>query len=159
MNFENFFLEVENTDSGIALPYDTESETHFLDNEALFQLPLISLIVLIIASGQRKPIVSELGQMIGESIESVFTGFKGSARHLGWSSLLRVRTVKSVSFLELSGLIEIRNKDSRLAVTKKGQRLLKSVLSKDSELASNLLEVKDAFAVVHKDSQYEMRLI
>ncbi|WP_185232620.1 hypothetical protein [Teredinibacter franksiae] len=159
MTFENFFIEVEKRESGIILPSDTEGGARFLDNESLFQLPLISLIVLIMASGQRKPIVSELGQLVGETIESVFTGFKGSARHLGWSALLRIRTVKSVSFLELSGFIEIRNKDSRLAVTKKGQKLLKSVLSKNSELASNLLEVKDAFAILHKDAQYEAKLI
>lgn len=159
MSFENFFLEVEKTENSIFLSADTNGRTCLLDNEALFQLPLISLIVLIIASGQRKPAISELGQLIGESIESVFTGFKGSARHLGWSALLRVRTVKAVSFLELSGFVEIRNKDSRLAVTNKGQRLLKSVLSKNTELSSNLLQVKDAFAFVHKDSQNEAKLI
>jgi hypothetical protein len=159
MNFEGFFQEVEERNSGIHLPDDTEDGIHLLDNETLFQLPLISLILLVIASGKRKPIVSELGQLVGESIETVFSGFKGSARHLGWSALLRIRTVKSVSFLELSGFIEIRNKDNRLVATKKGQRLLKSVLSKDNELACHLLEVKDAFATVHKDAQYEAKLI
>ena len=159
MSFENFFLEAEKTGSDILLPFGRESDLHHLDNETLFQLPLISLIVLIIASGKRKPVVSELGQLVGESIEAVFTGFKGSARHLGWSALLRIRTVKSVSFLELSGFLEIRTKDNRLAATKKGQRLLKNVLNKESELAGRLLEVKDAFAVLHKDSQYEYKLI
>lgn len=159
MNFETFFLEAEKKESDIVFFSGAENETHFLDNETLFQLPLISLIVLTVASGQRKPIVSELGRLVGESIESVFTGFKGSARHLGWSALLRIRTVKSVSFLELSGFIEVRKKDSRIAATKKGQRLLKIVLSKDNELSSHLLAVKDAFIVVHKNAQYETKLI
>jgi hypothetical protein len=159
MNFENFFIEAESKDSGIDFPFSSQNETHFLDNEALFQLPLISLIVLTIASCKRKPIISELGQLVGESIESVFTGFKGSARHLGWSALLRIRTVKSVSFLEVSGFVEIRKIDSRLAATEKGKRLLKNVLSKDNELSSHLLELKDAFSVVHKDSQNETKLI
>ncbi len=159
MNFESFFIEVERRESDIVIPSDAETNSHLLDNETLFQLPLISLIVLIITSGQRKPIISELGQLVGESIEVVFTGFKGSARHLGWSALLRVRTVKSVSFLELSGFVEVRNKDNRLVVTEKGRRLLERILSKDSELASHLLEVKDAFAAVYKDAQQETKLI
>lgn len=159
MNFENFFIEVERRGSDIFIPSDAETNSHLLDNETLFQLPLISLIVLIITSGQRKPIISELGQLVGESIERVFTGFKGSARHLGWSALLRVRTVKSVSFLELSGFVEVRNKDNRLVVTEKGRKLLEKILSKDSELASHLLEVKDAFAAVYKDAQNETKLI
>lgn len=110
MNFENFFIEVESSENNITMPPDSDKRAELLDNETLFQLPLISLIVLIIASGKRKPLVSELGQLVGESIEIVFTGFKGSARNLGWSALLRIRTVKSVSFLEMTGFLEIRKK-------------------------------------------------
>lgn len=159
MNFENFFIEVESSENNITMPPDSDKRAELLDNETLFQLPLISLIVLIIASGKRKPLVSELGQLVGESIEIVFTGFKGSARNLGWSALLRIRTVKSVSFLEMTGFLEIRKKDNRLSVTNKGKKLLSAILERNSVLTFRLLEVKDAFATLHKDVQYETKLI
>ena len=61
MNFENFFSSI--ADKNISLPVVVDdSSRHQLNNEALFQLPLICLIVLLMAKDKRRPRVSEVGQ-------------------------------------------------------------------------------------------------
>ncbi|MGU5529003.1 hypothetical protein, partial [Aeromonas caviae] len=106
MNFESFFHRLQNNVITLPLSSQEKSEQYnLLDNEALFQLPLISIIILVLAKDKRKPKVAEVGQLVGECIESSFLGFKGSTQHIGWSANLRIRTVKSMSFLENAGLI------------------------------------------------------
>ena len=117
MNFEDFFSQINHAKVQITLKRDSAPRGHLLDNEALFQLPFISLIVLLMAKDRRKPFVSETGQLVGESIEASIPGFKGSSQHLGWSTNLRVRTVKAISFLEVASLIEIDNRKSRIKST------------------------------------------
>ncbi|WP_208108497.1 hypothetical protein [Halomonas ventosae] len=122
MNFESFFQAANENQAVISIDSEKQSSGSFLSNEALFQLPLISLIVLLLAKDRRKPYVSEVGQLVGESIEDSMFGFKGSSQHIGWSANLRVRTVKALSFLEEANLIEIQNRKGRLQITELGKK-------------------------------------
>ena len=145
MSFDNFFLEVGQTELVIHVDKLPNREKHLLDNEALFQLPLISLIILLLAKDRRKPFVSEIGQLVGESIENGLAGFKGSSQHLGWSANLRVRTVKALGFLEYSELIEIENRKGRIKITDLGRKIISSILIKENDLSINLLRISRSY--------------
>ncbi|WP_105750661.1 hypothetical protein [Pseudomonas aeruginosa] len=157
MNFENFFSELANKD--ISLPVTkVESNKHQLNNEALFQLPLICLIVLLMAKDKRKPRVSEVGQLVGESIESAMPGFKGSAQHLGWSANLRVRTVKAITFLESTSLVHVNNRQSRLAITDMGKKVIARATSQDDDLSYNLAQIARAYRNICVAKQLDLEL-
>ncbi|MCU8107499.1 hypothetical protein L5M38_23745 [Shewanella sp. SM101] len=79
MNFDDFFDSISNETIHFNTKNNEDNHTQFLSNEALFQLPLISIIILLLAKDRRKPLVAEIGQLVGESIESSLPGFKGSA--------------------------------------------------------------------------------
>lgn len=157
MNFENFFSALAVKD--ISLPVITvKSSTHQLNNEALFQLPLICLIVLLMAKDKRKPRVAEVGQLVGESIEVAMPGFKGSAQHLGWSANLRVRTVKAITFLEKTSLIQINNRQSRLAITDLGKKVIARATSQDDDLSYNLAQIARAYRNLCVAKQLDLEL-
>ena len=157
MNFENFFSSI--ADKNISLPVVVgESSRHQLNNEALFQLPLICLIVLLMAKDKRKPRVSEIGQLVGESIEGAMPGFKGSAQHLGWSANLRVRTVKAITFLEKTSLIEVNNRQSRLAITDLGKKVISKAISRDDDLSYNLAHIARAYRNICVAKQLDLEL-
>lgn len=157
MNFENFFSSI--ADKSILLPIaEVGPSRHQLNNEALFQLPLICLIILLMAKDKRKPRVSEVGQLVGESIEGAMPGFKGSAQHLGWSANLRVRTVKAITFLEKTSLIEVNNRQSRLAVTELGKKIISRATSQDDDLSYNLAQIARAYRNICVAKQLDLEL-
>ena len=157
MNFENFFSSI--ADKSISLPVaEIGPSRHQLNNEALFQLPLICLIVLLMAKDKRKPRVSEVGQLVGESIEGAMPGFKGSAQHLGWSANLRVRTVKAITFLEKTSLIEVNNRQSRLAITELGKKIISRATSQDDDLSYNLAYMARAYRNICGAKQLDLEL-
>jgi hypothetical protein len=158
MNFDDFFSQGNLSKAKITLKRDTVNRGHLLDNEALFQLPFISLIVLLMAKDRRKPFVSETGQLVGESIEASVPGFKGSSQHLGWSTNLRVRTVKAISFLEVANLIKIDNRKSRIKSTELGSKVINKALSRDDDLAYNLSKVARAYRNICVSRQLDMEL-
>ena len=127
MNYEAFFQEVK--DSGIELSFDNagSSPPARLSNEALFHLPLLAITILVLAKDKRKPKANQIGQLVGECFERLFTGFKGSSQHLGWSANLRVRTVRALTFLEAAGLVDVVL--NRVSATEKGRRVLRDALS------------------------------
>ncbi|MEX6501697.1 hypothetical protein [Pseudomonas zhanjiangensis] len=157
MNFDSFFSAIEKSDLLLPIETATVSKYH-IGNEALFQLPLICLIVLLMAKDKRKPRVSELGQLVGESIEGAMPGFKGSAQHLGWSANLRVRTVKAITFLESTSLIEVNNRKSRLAITDIGKRVIARATSQDNDLAYNLAQIARAYRNICVAKQLDLEL-
>ena len=115
MNFNEFFISTESLSIDFSKKEENDINSEgLLKNEALFQLPLIWLIVLLLAKDKRKPFILEIGQIVGECIEGSFYGFKGSAQHLGWSANLRIRTIKAVNFLEATKLIEVNIKNKKL---------------------------------------------
>src|ERR1039457_1818951 len=141
MNFDTFFDQAEVSNLNVKFGSLSNYSNRLLDNEALFQLPLISLIVLLMAKDRRKPRVTEIGQLVDESLESSMYGFKGSAQHIGWSANLRVRTVKAMVFLEHSKLVEIHNKKGRVEITELGKKVINSATNRDDNLSYNLSKI------------------
>ncbi|WP_336939019.1 hypothetical protein [Acinetobacter modestus] len=146
MNFDDFFETAPNINFNGIRNFDLNTANqNFLNNEALFQLPLISLIILMLAKDRRKPNISEIGQLVGECIEATFFGFKGSAQHIGWSANLRIRTIKAVNFLELSKLIVIDYKRKKITATSLGIKVINSALEKEDDLSYNLSKISMAY--------------
>lgn len=158
MTFKEFFTQLDQSDIKISFKENSALSAHRLDNEALFQLPFISMVVLLLAKDRRKPIVSEVGRLVGESIEASIPGFKGSTQHLGWSANLRMRTVKAVSFLELANLIEIDNRRSRIISTELGSKVINKALSRDDDLAYNLSMIARSYRNLCVSNQLDMVL-
>jgi len=157
MNFEEFFSSVKV--SNVVLNIDSEfSAVRFLNNEALFQLPLIALIVLLMAKDRRKPRISEVGQLVGESIEASMPGFKGSSQNIGWSANLRIRTVKAIGFLELANLIVVDNLKSRLKITDLGKKVIERALSRNDDLSLGLVHAARAYRNICVARQLDLEL-
>ena len=159
MNYDEFFESVTRREISIVVLESDTQKNYQLSNEALFQLPLISMIVLLLAKDRRKPIVTEIGQMVGESIEASLVGFKGSSNHLGWSAILRIRTVKAISFLERSGMIEIRKNDNRMRATTLGQKIIDRALSNDDDLSYNLSLIQRSYRNICVNKQMDLELV
>ena len=158
MNFETFFNNIEQKNLTIKVDNSYLPKQHLLNNEALFQLPLISLIILLMAKDRRKPFVPEIGQLVGESIEQSLSGFKGSSQHIGWSANLRVRTVKAITFLEYSQLVKINNRKGRIKITDLGKKVINRALEKDDDLAYNLSQIARAYRNICVSNQLDMEL-
>lgn len=159
MNYDEFFESVTRREISIVVLEKDVQKNYQLSNEALFQLPLISMIVLLLAKDRRKPIVTEIGQMVGESIEASLVGFKGSSNNLGWSAILRIRTVKAISFLERSGMIEIRKSDNRMLATTLGQKVIDRALSNDDDLSYNLSLIQRSYRNICVNKQMDLELV
>jgi len=158
MNFETFFAEIEQAPVNVKIVGDVSPSRHTLDNEALFQLPFICMVVLIISKGSRKPMVSQLGQLVGECLEKSIPSFKGSSQHLGWSANLRVRTVKALEFLELAQLIKVNNRNSRVQLTELGKKVIHRALDAGDDLASNLQTIAREYRNICVSRQLDMEL-
>lgn len=159
MNFESFFHRLQNNVITLPLSSQGKSEQYnLLDNEALFQLSLISIIILVLAKDKRKPKVAEVGQLVGECIESSFLGFKGSTQHIGWSANLRIRTVKSMSFLENAGLITINNRKDRLHITELGKKVIDRANAWDENLEYNLSLISRSYRNICVSHQLDSEL-
>ncbi|MDH4560785.1 hypothetical protein [Pseudomonas sp. BN411] len=159
MNYDQFFESIESNEISIEVGEKSHHKSYQLSNEALFQLPLISLIVLLLSKDRRKPVVTELGQLVGESIEDCMAGFKGSSQLLGWSANLRIRTVKAISFLERSGLVIIRSDDNRIAATPLGIKVVNKALSGDDYLSYALSLIQRSYRNICINRQFDMELI
>jgi len=158
MTFDAFFSQLDESPIRIDVSQVLNERYRGLDNEALFQLPFICMVVLLMAKNKRKPIVSEVGQLVGESLEASIPAFKGSSQHLGWSSNLRVRTVKAISFLELTNLITVDNRKSRVRATELGKKVVDAALSGDDELAYHLSIIARSYRNICVSKQLEMEL-
>ncbi|CFQ34249.1 hypothetical protein [Yersinia bercovieri] len=159
MNFDSFFEQIKQRELTIKLSSITRPDhRNLLDNEALFQLPLISIIILVLAKDKRKPKVAEIGQLIGECIEASFIGFKSSAQHIGWSANLRIRTVKALSFLEQSELIIINNRKDRLNITELGKKVVERAMSWDDNLEYSLTLVSRSYRNICISRQLDLEL-
>nr|WP_316643263.1 hypothetical protein [uncultured Roseateles sp.] len=145
MNYDQFFNEAVRLD--LRLP-SSDPFTHVsstLDNEALFQIPLLAMVILVLSKGNSKPKFSELGQLVGECLERTVAGFKGSSQDIGWSANLRIRTVKALTFLERAGFITVDERDGRLSIDNKGRTIIDNVIDSDSPLAVALLIVDRSY--------------
>jgi len=158
MTFEKFFDQLYKSDAEIKLDKETSAKTHLLNNEALFQLPLISLIILLMAKDKRKPRIPEIGQLVGECIEDSMPGFKGSAQHIGWSANLRMRTVKALSFLESANLVVIDSRKGRIRISDSGKKVIQFAMKKDDNLSYNLAEVVRSYRNICVSRQLDLEL-
>jgi len=157
MNFEEFFRRIES--KNIKVTFEIENnQKRLLENEALFQLPLISLIILLMAKDRRKPYVAEIGQLVGESIETSMIGFKGSSQHIGWSANLRVRTVTALSFLERAQLVEIKDRQERIKITELGKKVINHALDLDNNLSFNLSQISRSYRNICVSRQIDMEV-
>lgn len=145
MNYDQFFNEAVRLD--LRLPSsDPLARIHTtLDNEALFQLPLLAMVILVLSKGNRKPKFSEIGQLVGECLERTVAGFKGSSQDIGWSANLRIRTVKALTFLERAGFVTVDDHDGRLSIDAKGRAIVDDVMEGESPLALALLIVDRSY--------------
>jgi len=159
MNYEQFFESVTKRNIEVRFTEEEVQKRYQLNNEALFQLPLIAIIVLLLSKDKRKPSITEIGQLVGESIEAAMIGFKGSSQHIGWSAILRIRTVKAISFLERSGLVTVRKNDNRMITTTLGQKVIDRALSGDDDLSYNLSLIRRAYRNVCVSRQLDMELL
>lgn len=159
MTFDVFFERLKNKPITIKFENNVTTKRHGLDNEALFQLPFICMVVLLMAKDRRKPIVAEVGRLVGECLEATIPSFKGSSQHLGWSANLRMRTVKALNFLELTNLIKIDNRKSRVKVTELGSKVINKALSGDDDLAFHLYEISRAYRNICVDKQLDMEFL
>ncbi|SIQ96161.1 hypothetical protein SAMN05421840_106163 [Shewanella morhuae] len=158
MNFDDFFNSFPTESINLNRNLSDIYHTQLLSNEALFQLPLISVIILLLAKDKRKPLVSEIGQLVGESIESSMTGFKGSAQHIGWSANLRIRTVKALSFLELTNLISVDKATNKVLITELGKKVISKAINNDDTLSFNLSRIANSYRNICVAKQLDLEL-
>lgn len=145
MNYDEFFNEAARLSlRPPRLPPETEYHSS-LDNEALFQLPLLAMVILTLSRGSSKPRFAELGQLVGECLERTVVGFKGSSQDIGWSANLRIRTVKALTLLERLGLVVVDDRDGRVYIETPGRAVIDRVLLGESPLAAALLTVDRSY--------------
>lgn len=159
MNFESFFDGMKQAPVKVVIDREVHAVRASLDNEALFQLPFICMVILVISKGKRKPLVSQLGQLVGECLEKSIPSFKGSSQHLGWSANLRVRTVKALSFLELANLVIINNQNGRMQLSELGKKVIQRALDGQDDLSSNLLCIAREYRNVCVSRQLDLELM
>lgn len=129
-----------------------------LDNEALFHLPFISMVILLMSKDSRKPKVTDLGQLVGDALERSFNAYKSSSQHLSWSANLRIRTVKAMSFLEVSRLVEIHNRKGKLVATDLGKKVIRNALEMESDLSYNLLIIQRNYRNICLEKKMDFEL-
>lgn len=156
MNFDTFF----STHSNDALREPvTDGRRAELGNDALFQLPLIALAILVLAKDKRKPKVSELGQFIGETLEGSMPGFKGSSQQLGWSATLRIRTVTALNFLEYVGLVFVENDRGRINISDLGKKVvIRATTMQADDLAYNLSQIERTYRNICVARQLDLQI-
>ncbi len=158
MNYEDFKASLKT--NPIAIPVDNFSSVRKanLDNEALFQLPFIAMVILVMAKGTSKPSIPKLDRLVGECLEQTMPAFKKSNQHISWSANLRVRTVKALSFLEMAGLVEVEHRKGKLKVSDLGKKVISKALNEDSDLSYNLNIISRQFRNINIANKMELKL-
>ncbi|WP_321906072.1 hypothetical protein [Paraburkholderia tropica] len=148
MNFNQFFEEARERNLSMSAGASVQGFRSSLSNEALFQLPLLAMVILVLAKGSAKPELSSLGQLVGECLERTVVGFKGSSQDIGWSANLRIRTVKALTFLERAGLVVVEERKAKtyVSATDSGRLLVTKVCDVDASLlAEALITIERSF--------------
>lgn len=155
MNLDEFFAEAERLDIRIDLGSPATPLTHSLSNEALFQLPLLAMAILALAKGQSKPRLPEIGQLIGECLERTVAGFKGSSQDIGWSANLRIRTIKALTFLELTGLAEVDKHTKEISATLLGKSVYRHAVADETPLSMSLQVIEKSYQNIRAEARIE----
>lgn len=142
MSSTEFFSEARRLGLKLNLSGEGPSPVHTLDNEALFQLPLLAMTILAISKGLSKPELPEIGQLVGACLERTVAGFKGSSQDIGWSGNLRIRTIKALTFLESTGQVTIDEVTRRIVATELGKKVYTGAVEGESLLALSMRTVE-----------------
>lgn len=159
MNFEEFFTEANRLEVKLDFPNERSESSCLLSNEALFHLPLLAMIILMMAKGAKKPRSNELGQVLGDCIERTLAGFKGSSQHIGWSANLRIRTIKALAFLELADLVHVDQNAKLITATEKGKKVIAMATDGDGNLATTLGVVERNYRDMAREQQLRLQAI
>jgi predicted transcriptional regulator len=159
MNYKSFKESLKLNPIEIFVDDLSKKRIDSLDNEALFQLPFIAMVILVIAKGASKPSIPELGRLVGECLEKTMPAYKKSSQHISWSANLRIRTVKAMSFLEMAGLVEIGDRKGKLRITELGKKVISRALDENTDLSHNLSIISRQFRHINKADKMELRLL
>ena len=153
MSASEFFSEARRLGLKLNLSGEGASPIHTLDNEALFQLPLLAMTILAISKGRSKPELPEIGQLVGECLERTVTGFKGSSQDIGWSGNLRIRTIKALTFLESTGQVTIDKATREIAATELGKMVYTSAVQGESLLAHSMRTIELSYQYIRDEAR------
>jgi hypothetical protein len=153
MNASEFFDEATRLDIRLKLPVELSVPAHSLSNEALFQLPLLAMTILAIAKGSAKPLLPEIGQLVGECLERTVVGFKGSSQDIGWSGNLRIRTIKALTFLESTRQISVDKFTQRISATDLGKKVYQSAMEGESPLAMSMKTIELSYQYIRDETR------
>lgn len=153
MNYDQFFEEAAKRKLHLAAPEQPSDFRSTLDNEALFQLPLLAMVILTLAKGNSKPRMAELGQLVGECLERTVAGFKGSSQDIGWSANLRIRTVKALTFLERTGLAQVEERTKLVVATLAGRKVLEAVVEDDTLLSHAVMTLERSYENIRAEKR------
>jgi hypothetical protein len=153
MNASEFFEEATRLDIRLKLPVEISVPAHSLSNEALFQLPLLAMTILAIAKGSAKPLLPEIGQLVGECLERTVIGFKGSSQDIGWSGNLRIRTIKALTFLESTRQISVDKFTQRVSATDLGKKVYQSAMKGENPLAMSMKTIELSYQYIRDETR------
>ncbi len=153
MNVSEFFEEAIKLNIRLNLPAELSVPAHSLSNEALFQLPLLAMTILSITKGTAKPLLPEIGQLVGECLERTVVGFKGSSQDIGWSGNLRIRTIKALTFLEATGQIAVDKHTQRIFATEFGKKVYQSAIAGESPLAMSMKTIELSYQYIRDEGR------
>lgn len=151
MNYDQFFEEATKLQLRPPVEAVNAMFRSSLDNEALFQLPLLAMVILTLSAGRKKPKTAELGQLVGECLERTVAGFKGSSQGIGWSANLRIRTVKALTFLERTHFISIDERSGRIAAEDIGRKVLADIYAAETPLTHALSIVERSYENINAE--------
>lgn len=153
MNATEFFAEAKKLNIRLKLPAELSIPAHSLSNEALFQLPLLAMTILAISKGTAKPLLPEIGQLVGECLERTVAGFKGSSQDIGWSGNLRIRTIKALTFLEATRQITVDKHTRRIAATDLGKKVYQHAIAGESPLAMSMKTIEVSYQYIRDEAR------
>lgn len=153
MSTVDFFTEARRLGLKLNLSGEGPSPAHTLDNEALFQLPLLAMTILAICKGRSKPELPEIGQLVGECLERTVAGFKGSSQDIGWSGNLRIRTIKALTFLESTGQIVIDKATREISATNLGKKVYTGAVQGESVLAQSMRTIELSYQYIRDEAR------
>jgi len=153
MSLTEFFNEAEKLDMHLRLSITESLPAQSLNNEALFQLPLLAMTILALSKGSSKPVLSEIGQLVGECLERTVAGFKGSSQDIGWSANLRIRTIKALTFLETTQQVSIDKHTRRITATDLGKKIYSGATKGDSPLAHSMRTIELSYRYILDESK------
>lgn len=158
MNIDDFFSEAHSLVLKSESTANNSQSAVLLSNEALFQLPFLAMVILMLSKGRRKPKSNELGQLVGECLEKTLMGFKGSSQHIGWSANLRIRTIKALSFLEISNLVTVDQDNKYINSTDLGKDVVEKATAGLGNLAITLQIIERNYRNIAVEKQIELEL-